>query len=108
MRPTAWHGESYYKSRRMARKERTTKTYFAVADKDRSSAYGLWFPDVPGCFSASDRGEDIVKKVNNLFTSELIVKDINIDSVDRKNHFGPISLVWLLCHAIQVMTKKLL
>jgi predicted RNase H-like HicB family nuclease len=61
MRPTAWHGESYYKSRRMARKERTTKTYFAVADKDHCGAYGLWFPDVPGCFSASDREEDIVK-----------------------------------------------
>ena len=37
------------------------KTYFAVVDKDHSSAYGLWFPDVPGCFSASDREEDIVK-----------------------------------------------
>ena len=61
MRPTAWHGESYYKSRRMARKERTTKTYFAVVDKDHCGAYGLWFPDVPGCFSAADREEDIVK-----------------------------------------------
>ena len=37
------------------------KTYFAVVDKDQNSAYGMWFPDVPGCFSASDREEDIVK-----------------------------------------------
>ena len=45
----------------MAQKELTTKTYFAVADKDHCGAYGLWFPDVPGCSSASDREEDIVK-----------------------------------------------
>ena len=61
MEPTAWHGESYYKSRRMARKELTTKTYFAVANKDHCGAYGLWLPDVPGYFLASDREEDIVK-----------------------------------------------
>ena len=45
----------------MARKERTMKTYFAVVDKDQNSAYGMWFPDVPGCFWASDREEETVK-----------------------------------------------
>lgn len=37
------------------------KTYFAVVDKDEDSAFGLWFPDVPGCFSAADNQEDILK-----------------------------------------------
>jgi len=36
------------------------KTYFAVVSKDHDSAYGLWFPDVEGCFSAADREEDIM------------------------------------------------
>jgi len=36
------------------------KTYFALANKDPDSAYGLWFPDVEGCFSAADREEDII------------------------------------------------
>ena len=36
------------------------KTYFAVVNKDHDSAYGLWFPDVPGCFLATDRQEDII------------------------------------------------
>ena len=36
------------------------KTYFAVVSKDHDSAYGLWFPDVEGCFSAADREEDII------------------------------------------------
>ena len=37
------------------------KTFFAIVDKDPGSAYGLWFPDAPGCFSAADRDDDIVK-----------------------------------------------
>ena len=36
------------------------KTYFALANKDPDSAYGLWFPDLEGCFSAADREEDII------------------------------------------------
>ena len=36
------------------------KTYFALANKDPDSAYGLRFPDVEGCFSAADREEDII------------------------------------------------
>lgn len=34
--------------------------YFAVVHKDEDSAYGISFPDVPGCFSAADRQEDII------------------------------------------------
>lgn len=37
------------------------KTYFAVVDKEPDSAYGMWFPDVPGCFSAADDEADILK-----------------------------------------------
>lgn len=37
------------------------KTYIAVVDKEKDSAYGLWFPDVPGCFSAADDGADIIR-----------------------------------------------
>ena len=34
--------------------------YFAIVHKDEDSAYGISFPDVPGCFSAADREEDII------------------------------------------------
>ena len=30
------------------------KTYFAIVHKDRDSAVGVVFPDLPGCFSAGD------------------------------------------------------
>lgn len=36
------------------------RNYLAVVDKDADSAFGLWFPDVPGCFSAADEEADIV------------------------------------------------
>ena len=34
--------------------------YVAVIDKDPGSAYGIQFPEVPGCFSAADDFGDIV------------------------------------------------
>ena len=34
--------------------------YVAVIDKDPDSAFGVRFPEVPGCFSAADAFEDIV------------------------------------------------
>ena len=33
--------------------------YVAVIDKDADSAYGVRFPDVPGCFSAADTFDEI-------------------------------------------------
>ena len=35
--------------------------YFAVVDKNPDSAFGIWFPDVEGCFSAADNEQDIIK-----------------------------------------------
>lgn len=34
--------------------------YVAVIDKDSDSAYGIQFPEVPGCYSAADTFEEIV------------------------------------------------
>ncbi len=34
--------------------------FVAVIEKDEDSAFGVWFPDVEGCFSAGDTLEDAV------------------------------------------------
>jgi predicted RNase H-like HicB family nuclease len=34
--------------------------YHAIVHKDEDSAFGVHFPDLPGCFSAADRLDDIV------------------------------------------------
>ena len=31
-----------------------------MVDKEPDSAFGIRFPDIPGCFSAADEAEDIV------------------------------------------------
>ena len=34
--------------------------YHAIVHKDADSAFGVQFPDLPGCFSAADDMEDVV------------------------------------------------
>lgn len=36
-----------------------SKPYVAVVEKDPDSAFGVWFPDVRGCFSATDTLEEM-------------------------------------------------
>ena len=35
--------------------------YLGIVDKDPDSAYGMWFPDMPGCFPASDELADLAQ-----------------------------------------------
>lgn len=37
------------------------KTYLALVHKEPGSAYGLTFPDLPGCFAAADTEGDILR-----------------------------------------------
>lgn len=36
------------------------RQFYAIVHKDADSAYGLEFPDLPGCFSAADDLDDVV------------------------------------------------
>lgn len=36
------------------------KYYYAVVHKDENSAFGVHFPDLPGCFSAADEQGEIL------------------------------------------------
>ena len=38
------------------------KPYIGVVHQDAGSAYGITFPDAPGCFSASDSLDDLFNK----------------------------------------------
>jgi len=37
------------------------QTYFAIVHQEDDSAFGISFPDVPGCFSAADNENDVLK-----------------------------------------------
>ncbi len=47
--------------------------YVAVIDKDADSAYGVRFPEVPGCFSAADKFGEIVS--NSIEALSLFFED---------------------------------
>lgn len=47
--------------------------YIAVVHKDRDSAYGVSFPDIPGCFSAADKEADLLP--NAMEALELYAED---------------------------------
>ena len=36
-----------------------TKYYLGIVEKDADSAWGMWFPDMPGCFPAADDFDDL-------------------------------------------------
>lgn len=65
-------------------KRKPTKYFFAVVSKDDDSAFGVTFPDLPGCFSAAYHVEDIVS--NAAKTLELWLNDndyVKPSSLDR-------------------------
>jgi predicted RNase H-like HicB family nuclease len=35
-------------------------TFLAVVHKDENSAFGVHFPDLPGCFSGTDESNDLI------------------------------------------------
>jgi predicted RNase H-like HicB family nuclease len=49
------------------------KYFYAIVHKDAGSAYGVHFPDLPGCFSAADDLEDVVP--NAVEAMELWLED---------------------------------
>jgi predicted RNase H-like HicB family nuclease len=36
-----------------------SRTYLGVVEKDTDSAWGMWLPDMPGCFPAVDAFDDL-------------------------------------------------
>ena len=50
-------------------------SYFAIVHKDSDSAYGVAFPDLPGCFSAADDEDELLRNAQEalaLFVTDLL------------------------------------
>jgi len=43
-----------------------TKYYLGIIEKDADSAWGMWFPDMPGCFPATDEFDDFPRAAAEL------------------------------------------
>ena len=42
------------------------RTYLGIVEKDADSAWGMWFPDMPGCFPAADEFDDLPRAAAEL------------------------------------------
>lgn len=52
------------------------KTYLALVEKDKDSAFGVRFPDIPGAFSAADNQDEIV--ANAVEALQLWAEDMSL------------------------------
>ncbi len=50
--------------------------FIAIIHQEENSAYGIEFPDVPGCFSAADKKDDIIRNAVEALTLHLDGEDI--------------------------------
>lgn len=59
--------------------------YLALAHKDTDSAYGVSFPDLPGCFSAADDYPSLVKNAADAlalwFEDEALIEPRGIEAI---------------------------
>ncbi len=60
------------------------KPYIAIVHKDPGSAYGVTFPDAPGCFSAAD-------SIDELFTNAAEAIALWTDSMNEEGRTIPLS-----------------
>ncbi len=47
------------------------RNYIAVVGRNADSAFGVWFPDIPGCFVAAADAQDITRKAIEALTAHL-------------------------------------
>jgi predicted RNase H-like HicB family nuclease len=51
--------------------------YLGVVEKDADSAYGIWFPDMPGCFPAVDEFNDLPRVAAELLRQHVEALESN-------------------------------
>lgn len=60
-------------------------TFIAVVHHDPGSAYGVSFPDLPGCYSGADEAEDVVTNAMEAlgfwFEDQPIVRPRNVEEL---------------------------
>lgn len=64
------------------------KYFYAIIEQDGDSAYGVTFPDLPGCYSAADKIEDVVPNAAEAlelwFEDQDHVEPMRLDQVRTK------------------------
>jgi len=53
------------------------KYYLGIIEKDSDSAFGMWFPDMPGCFPAADEFDDLPRVAAELLRLQVEALESN-------------------------------
>lgn len=55
----------------------TTRYYLGIVEHEPASAYGIWFPDMPGCFPAADKFEGLPRVAAELLRQHVEALESN-------------------------------
>ena len=61
----------------------TTQYYLGVVESEPDHAFGIWFPDMPGCFPAADELEDLPRIAGELLRQHVEALQSNGRTVPR-------------------------
>ena len=54
-----------------------TKYYLGIVEKDSDSAWGIWFPDMSGCFPAADEFDDLPRAAGEILRQHVEALESN-------------------------------
>jgi len=54
-----------------------TSYYLGVVEKDQDSAWGIWFPDMPGCLPSADEFDDLPRIATELLRQHVEALESN-------------------------------
>jgi predicted RNase H-like HicB family nuclease len=61
----------------------STKYYLGIVEKDPDSAFGIWFPDMPGCFPAADEFDDLPRVAAEILRQHVEALESNSRTVPQ-------------------------
>src|SRR5690606_18586300 len=67
-----------------------TSYYLGVVEKDADSAYGIWFPDMPGCFPSADAFDDLPRVAAELLRQHVEALESNGRPVPRSRSIADV------------------
>ena len=67
-----------------------TKYYLGIVEKDADSAWGVWFPDMPGCFPAADAFDDLPRVAAELLRQHVEALESNGRAVPTLRSIGDV------------------
>jgi predicted RNase H-like HicB family nuclease len=69
-----------------------TAGYIALVHKDKSTSYGVSFPDVPGCISAGDTFEEAIANASQALAGHLAIMAADGDPIPHARNLEELKL----------------